>query len=116
MERTPDQIARQRAASKKHYENNKQQYFDRNKRAKERMQVIVREAKNKPCTDCKQSYPHYVMHFDHIGTDKEFNIADRVNHNNVSAMLAEIAKCEVVCANCHQIRTWMRLHPEDMSF
>lgn len=59
-----------------------------------------------PCTDCKKFYPYYVMHFDHL-RDKKFDIgsSDKVSFDK---LLAEIAKCEVVCANCHAQRTHTR--------
>lgn len=62
--------------------------------------------KSQPCTDCGKSYPPYVMHFDHL-KDKTFNISRRIGHK-MSTLLEEIDKCEVVCANCHAIRTHNR--------
>lgn len=67
----------------------------------------VAELKKGPCADCKRCYPACVMDFDHLpGTRKV---------NSVSAMvtllcpwekiMAEIRKCELVCSNCHRIRT-----------
>jgi hypothetical protein len=71
---------------------------------------VIREAKSVPCADCGHSYPHYVMDFDHReGEIKLFNIASRVRGNvtapRLEAIRQEIAKCDVVCANCHRERT-----------
>lgn len=76
-------------------------------RAKERLpkQTIVKDAKNVPCADCGESYPSYVMDFDHVRGVKTFNIAWGVRNATTAALLAEIAKCDVVCSNCHRIRT-----------
>jgi len=58
-----------------------------------------------PCTDCNKRYPAQVMEFDHLG-DKNEEISVMVGRNpKPSALFAEIAKCELVCANCHRIRT-----------
>ena len=68
-------------------------------------QELIRQYKNKPCADCGKSYPYYVMDFDHISGTKLSNIASMVQYST-RRLLAEIAKCEVVCSNCHRIRTY----------
>ena len=80
-------------------------------RYKLQIRAIVRQAKDRPCADCGHRYPYYVMDFDHIGSnDKLDNIAAMAGRrHSVAGVLAEIAKCEVVCANCHSIRTFARL-------
>jgi hypothetical protein len=49
------------------------------------------------------------MDFDHVGEDKTANVCRLMNHG-WQTILAEIAKCELVCANCHRIRTQKRGH------
>lgn len=75
----------------------KQQY---KKRLKE-----IKEASG--CVDCGERN-HIVLDFDHI-KDKKYNVS-RMIHDGFSwaAIKKEIAKCEVVCANCHRIRTHYR--------
>jgi hypothetical protein len=60
------------------------------------------------CVDCGESN-HIVLDFDHI-RNKKYNIS-RMIHDGFSwaAIKKEIAKCEIVCANCHRIRTHNRL-------
>lgn len=60
------------------------------------------------CVDCGEKN-HIVLDFDHL-KNKKYNIS-RMIHDGFSwkAILKEIEKCEVVCANCHRIRTHMRL-------
>ena len=71
-------------------------------------QEYVRAEKSKPCMDCKKSYPYYVMQFDHLG-DKKYNVAWMVSRGYTIASIAEeIAKCDLVCANCHAERTHQR--------
>jgi hypothetical protein len=60
------------------------------------------------CVDCGEKNP-IVLDFDHL-RDKKYNIS-RMIHDGFSwkAILKEISKCEVVCANCHRLRTYRRL-------
>lgn len=72
-----------------------------------RQRKLLIDAKARPCADCRVSYPSYVMQFDHLA-DKDFTIGRRVGYYSDSRLLAEISKCEVVCANCHFERTHSR--------
>lgn len=49
-----------------------------------------------------------VLEFHHSSaTDKEFAVADMVRSGfGRRRVLAEIAKCETLCANCHRITHW----------
>jgi hypothetical protein len=67
---------------------------------------LIIQSKSKPCADCGIKYPPYVMDFDHLG-DKLFNIPANTELS-VSKLLSEIAKCDVVCSNCHRQRTFQR--------
>lgn len=94
--------------TRNHYQKNKRQYLDRNARAYTKRRELVRELKSRPCIDCGIKYPYYVMDFDHReGEIKEYemNCVDRMT---IRAILLEAKKCDVVCSNCHRIRTWSR--------
>lgn len=66
-----------------------------------------------PCTDCGISYPYVVMQFDHVRGDKVANVSRLVARLAAWHRIeAEIAKCELVCANCHALRTHRRLDME----
>ena len=58
--------------------------------------------------DCKISYPYYMMDFDHVRGTKQANVAELINTLSKKRIDEEIAKCEVVCSNCHRIRTHIR--------
>ncbi len=69
---------------------------------------IIDAMKSIPCEDCNVYYPPYVMDFDHLYS-KKINIAEApIRWNSVSRLLAEIDKCDVVCSNCHRVRTYLR--------
>ena len=61
------------------------------------------------CMDCGENYPHFVMDLDHRpGTLKKFNVSNLNLFSSMEEFLDEIAKCDIVCANCHRLRTWTR--------
>lgn len=66
---------------------------------------ILKEHKNKPCADCLELYPSYVMDLDHIDDNKVKDIYDFITNMDKEGLIKEINKCEVVCSNCHRIRT-----------
>jgi len=70
---------------------------------------MVQEAKNQPCEDCGIQYPHYIMDLDHRDPeDKVMSVASMVGQQtSLERLAAEIAKCDVVCSNCHRERTYL---------
>jgi hypothetical protein len=65
--------------------------------------------KSNPCTDCKQTYPWYVMDLDHVTGEKHKDVSSLIDNNvSLEIIMLEVAKCEVVCSNCHRERTWKR--------
>ena len=67
----------------------------------------LRELKeHTPCKDCRRRFPFYVMQFDHL-RDKRWQISLMLAHSR-EKIEAEISKCDLVCANCHAVRSWRR--------
>ena len=61
------------------------------------------------CVDCGEKYPHFMLEFDHLpGTEKVGGPGELARTRSWKLALKEIAKCEVVCANCHKIRSYVR--------
>lgn len=88
-------------------DKNQQKEFQKNwKRSKIRALQALKEGK--PCTDCGIAYPHYVMQWDHLPEHKKFKNVNRMFGYSWHRIIAEIAKCELVCANCHAARTYER--------
>lgn len=58
------------------------------------------------CTDCG-NVDWRVLEFDHL-SDKIGNVSELAIHWSWERLMTEIEKCEVVCANCHRIRTHER--------
>lgn len=97
--------------NRRYYEKNKELVKERNKANKIRNREYIRNIKeNTPCADCGNKFPAVCMDFDHIGDDKRDNVATlALNGVSIATLDAEIAKCELVCANCHRIRTVSRI-------
>ena len=95
--------------AKLHYLRNKKKYLDSNNRRRNELAEYVRALKSgSPCVDCGVKYPYYVMDFDHL-ENKEGLIKKFVQNNNRTGLKKEILKCEIVCSNCHRVRTFNRL-------
>lgn len=56
---------------------------------------------DKGCVDCGYRGHHAALEFDHSLGKKRINIA---SCGNIANALRELVKCEVRCANCHNIR------------
>jgi hypothetical protein len=68
------------------------------------MRIVFAHLASHPCVDCAEADP-IVLEFDHRG-DKSANVSDLVASAAPSAVLrAEMAKCDIRCANCHRRKT-----------
>lgn len=103
-------LEKRRAAVRRHYAAHPDYYRERNRKLKRDNTSKIRETKNVPCADCGQSYPYYVMDFDHRPDEnKKFELGRIVHRSSTRKQVAEeIAKCDVVCSNCHRERTFKR--------
>lgn len=76
---------------------------------KARNLATVNDLKANPCTDCGGSFPVVCMDFDHVRGEKHADISRMLlTDYPLERILAEIELCELVCANCHRIRSWRR--------
>jgi len=72
----------------------------------ERTRYLIDYFETHPCVDCGERDP-VVLEFDHLA-DKSFCIGGAIHDRKWQSILDEIAKCVVVCANCHRRRTATR--------
>lgn len=88
------------------YQQKYHKVYDRTTRL-ERLKTMD-ALKAKPCGDCGQSFPPECMDFDHKDPKKKlFTISNAVvaRAKPWDEIMAEIAKCRLICSNCHRIRT-----------
>jgi len=61
------------------------------------------------CVDCGEKYPHFMLDFDHLpGHEKVGNVSDVLANYSWDRAKKELEKCEVVCSNCHRLRSYIR--------
>lgn len=72
------------------------------------MRAYINKIKNVPCMDCGKKYPPYVMDFDHRNRKNKYIDVGRMIGGGWSKdkVDKEILKCDIVCSNCHRIRTY----------
>jgi hypothetical protein len=93
--------------SRAYYDANSDAQIKRVAKQNKRYAEETSKLKEIPCADCGKSYPYYVMDYDHL-ENKAGEIAVLRRQGKTKKMLEEIAKCEVVCSNCHRERTYQR--------
>lgn len=86
----------------------------RRNKYKSLMRIYINKIKDKPCMDCGKKYAPYVIDFDHRdGKKKEIDIGRMIGGGwSRKKVNKEIKKCDIVCSNCHRIRTYNRNHAE----
>ena len=77
-------------------------------RKKMREQVgLLRRLGDVPCADCRQRFAPYLLDFDHRDPrTKSFEITRVAGRISLEKLLEEVAKCDIVCSNCHRERTY----------
>jgi hypothetical protein len=69
----------------------------------------MRELKSAPCMDCGVTFHPSAMTFDHRpGTTKVKDLASLARDGSTRLFERELEKCDLVCANCHALRTFQR--------
>lgn len=97
----------QRPFNVSYYARNRAQEIERVRVRQAATLEFLRELRRVPCADCGGTFEPYQMDFDHRDpAQKCFQVtAGRAMLMNRERLLAEIAKCDVICANCHAIRS-----------
>lgn len=74
--------------------------------------AYVIKAKDRPCMDCGGRFPAECMDFDRRDETVKLFVLSSVaaRHKPLVDIDAEMAKCDLICSNCHRIRTKRRLH------
>lgn len=65
---------------------------------------LVRSFKTRPCVACGESFHPCQMDFDHVRGVKRGAVS-QLTSLSWGEILEEMGKCDVICANCHRIKT-----------
>lgn len=105
----PERLEARRKTSKKWKQNNPEKVLLQARKDARKRRVFMNKLKDFPCIACGQKFPSECMDFDHIvfGGKKIKNLGKMFTHSK-EKILKEIKKCDLVCSNCHRIRTQKR--------
>jgi hypothetical protein len=92
------------------YKLNRARVMARMKKRRLGTAEFIRSLKhNKLCVDCETQHPYWRLDFDHRdGKTINVSLIASRKHWGKERILEEVAKCELVCANCHRLRTTSR--------
>jgi hypothetical protein len=104
-----ERLEEKRAYDKLRYSERKASILAQTKRRRQENRAWLVEQKAKPCADCEGCFPSPVMEYHHRDpAKKSFTVGMNLGASRVR-LVAEIAKCDLICANCHRIRTHARV-------
>jgi hypothetical protein len=100
----------QRSANAHYYQRNRASEIERVRIRQGATVEFLRDLRARPCSDCSKTFAPHQMDFDHReGSIKRFRLSSgSASLRPRSILLEEAAVCDVVCANCHRIRTQRR--------
>jgi hypothetical protein len=96
-----------RSYNREYYQRNRNQLLEKqrekNRRfAESRRKWLVEYKKTLECVRCGENHPATLTFHHKEGTDKIFEIGNAIVLGvSLKRLIAEITKCEVLCANCH---------------
>lgn len=98
-----------REYTKAHYSKDPLYYKAKARKVRADIRAYVDSLKRgNPCADCGNTYNPWQMDFDHVRGEKCFNLGTSPKKGSRKQVMAEAAKCDLVCANCHRQRTHER--------
>lgn len=85
------------------YEKNRAQAINKTKQRRQAIVAWMREYKSQlSCTSCPESHPA-CLDFHHLDpSTKDFSIGVSARGMSLTKIKEEIAKCVVLCSNCHR--------------
>lgn len=90
----------------KRYRSKVREYI--NERTRNKKNWIIEIKSKTPCMDCGIIYHYCQMDFDHRPGEIKVVGIGTSSTTPIDILKKEIAKCDLVCSNCHRLRTWKR--------
>lgn len=98
-----------REVSRISYAKNRDKQIARVEQIRQRRQAILKEIKlSRGCMDCGYNVHPDALEFDHRPDEVKLFELSAAHKFSAEKVEAEIAKCDVVCSNCHRVRTAKR--------
>jgi hypothetical protein len=99
----------QKAWKRRNYLDKREYFLARDNERYYRFRNILQEEKKKPCADCGKEFHFAAMDFDHREDEVKIReVSDLKNFSSEKKLREEISKCDVVCSNCHRVRSYDR--------
>ena len=78
------------------------EFVERNRILANKRKEMLIDMFGRACADCGGTYPSAVFHFHHV--QPKTNEVSNMLAGSLGPLMAEVAKCVMLCANCHIIR------------
>ena len=106
----------QREYMRSWYQKNKATHIAYVRKRDKRIETWLKEYKSSlSCPECGESHPA-CLEFHHLNPkDKKFTIGRQERRATLKSLQEEIAKCRVLCANCHRKEHWRQRNKEKES-
>ena len=89
---------------RKDYVENREKYRVKSAKHRAARREWFDSLKVGPCADCGGTFPPCVYDFHHVNGHKELTVSKTITIAKYR-LEREIAKCVLLCANCHRVRT-----------
>lgn len=83
-------------------ENKEKFYSYLKKSSDKKREFYIEYKKTLKCQNCGENHPACLVFHHRNPAEKEFNIAMKAPNKSKEQLMNEIAKCDVLCANCHR--------------
>lgn len=103
----------QKFAQAVHYKQNKDKYRESSKKARDKRTLAIQRLKIDGCKHCGEKHISCLDFHHRVNEDKLFGISEGVTKFSMSKILEEIAKCDLICSNCHRKLHWIEDHPQN---
>jgi len=111
-ERTPEQIEKEKERRRNSHRTHKRPESSdayKKRRLVEHKEMLNAYKLEKGCVVCGYNAHFAALEFDHLPENvKRETVGSMLFRSSWKAIMREVDKCEVVCANCHRIRTYNR--------
>jgi len=91
-----------------YWKNRESQLKKSKKNYKDNLDFASNLKASTPCKDCGLYFDPICMDFDHLNSLIKVGKVSELVKGNRATLITEIAKCEIVCSNCHRLRTKIR--------
>ena len=95
------------------YQKNKAKHISYVRKRDRRIGEWFKEYKKSlSCESCGENHPACLDFHHERPEDKKFDLGRPRNRSSFKVLKAEIAKCRVLCSNCHRKEHWNQMHRE----